>query len=161
MATSENQRQLDKWLEAEGYPTDDLEATRENETTALMRAARLGRADVIQDLLERGADPNRLNADKNPALWFACFSSSLKSIDLLIDAGADLDTQNVNGATSLIYAASAGKTDVVRRLLERGASTAPETLDGYTALDSAASPPVLKLLRTAVASAAEKENAPS
>lgn len=139
---------LDAWLNAEGYPVDDVEAVLANETTPLMRAAQLGRANIAKALIDGGADVNRLNADRNTALWFACFADDLESIDLLINAGCNLDNQNVNGATPLIYAASAGKTDVVRRLLQSGASVGLETVDGYTALDAAANFTILKLLRT-------------
>ncbi|PQO45922.1 hypothetical protein C5Y93_11770 [Blastopirellula marina] len=160
MPTNDQPARLEQWLAAEGFPLSDLEAVQANETTALMRAARLGRADIVALLIEQGVDVNCLNADQNPALWFACFSDSLPSIELLINAGANLNNQNVNGATPLIFAASAGKTEVVQLLLQHGASTTPETLDGFAALDSAATRPILKLLRAAATNETQPESTP-
>lgn len=147
-----NDLELKTWLESQGFPItallqECLNGRIANATTPLIHAARLGRADLIAELLARGADPRALNADGNGALWFACFANSVSCVDLLIKAGAPLDSQNVNGATALIYTASAGKTEMAKLLLEAGANTMPETLDGFTALDLAANRACMKMLK--------------
>ncbi|MDO8311496.1 MAG: ankyrin repeat domain-containing protein [Sideroxyarcus sp.] len=128
---------------------DHINETIANATTPLMHAARLGKIDVLKALLARGADPALLNADRNGALWFACFADSEACVAALIDAGASLDSQNVNGATALIYCASAGKTPLVRQLLAAGANTALMTLDDFTALELAGNLDCLKMLKAA------------
>ncbi|MGA7178653.1 MAG: ankyrin repeat domain-containing protein [Thiobacillaceae bacterium] len=147
-----NDLELKTWLESEGFPVaaslqESLLRRIVNATTPLMHAARLGRADLIVDLLARGADLRALNADGNGALWFACFANCVACVNALIKAGAPVDNQNVNGATALIYTASAGKTEMVKLLLEAGANTMLETLDGFSALDLADNRACMKMLK--------------
>lgn len=142
------------WLGGFGFDTGNLNSRIDNGMSALMVAARHARADVVDELLEAGADVNLINDDENPALWFACVSGDPHIVRRLIRAGADLDNQNVNGATCLIYAASSGKHEVVELLVEAGADLSRQTLDGFTALESAATLPVLKYLKPRYATAA-------
>jgi thiosulfate/3-mercaptopyruvate sulfurtransferase len=147
-----NDTELKAWLESEGFPVatslqESLDGRIANTTTPLMHAARLGRADLVAEVLARGADPRAMNADSNGALWFALFSNCVASVNALIEARAPLDSRNVNGATALIYAASAGKTEMVKLLLDAGADTTLETLDGFTALELAANRACMKMLR--------------
>jgi len=138
---------LRAWLRQHDFLLDDLNAVRDNNTTALMHAARMGRADLIRELLILGAQHQACNADGNNALWLACFSDDRASIAALLEANIDIDNLNDNGSTCLMYAASAGKADVVAQLLAAGANVALENLDGFTALDMAASLECLRLLR--------------
>lgn len=140
---------LADWLRAEGYPADDLDARLANSTTPLMRAARLGLADRVADLVIAGAPLESRNADGNTALWLACFSDDADTLDILLNAGANPDNINDNGATCLMYAASAGKAAVVQALLVAGADAALRTLDDFTALDMASTEACLNLLRPA------------
>jgi ankyrin repeat protein len=149
-----NDNRLKCWLVQAGFHVSDplptgINRALANETTPLMYAARTGDIDAVKALLARGADPAMLNADRNGALWFACFADSEACAAALIAAGAPLDTQNVNGATALIYCASAGKTAMVQLLLDAGADTALMTLDDFTALELASNPACLRLLKTA------------
>jgi thiosulfate/3-mercaptopyruvate sulfurtransferase len=140
---------LQDWLAAQGFPSDDINATIANRTTPLMRAALRGDLDMAQEILAAGGKVDLLNADGNNALWLACVEKHLAMIDLLLDAGIDKDNRNDNGATALMYVASSGRTDVVGHLLARGADIGPETLDGFSALDMAANIDCLNLLRSA------------
>lgn len=149
-----NDNQLRYWLAQTGFHVSepiktDINRTLANDTTPLMYAAQTGDFEVLNALLARGADPTLLNADRNGALWFACFADSQDCANALIDAGAPLDTQNVNGATALIYCASAGKTALVKLLLDAGANAALMTLDDFTALELAANPACLRQLKSA------------
>ncbi|CCE06184.1 putative thiosulfate sulfurtransferase; Rhodanese-like domain/ankyrin repeat domain protein [Bradyrhizobium sp. STM 3843] len=140
---------LARWLDAQGFPQDDVNATVANRTTPLMKAAHLGNVAVLRELLAAGATIAATNADGNNALWLACVGNHFDIIDVLTEAGIDIDNRNDNGATALMYAASSGKAEVVALLLAKGAATATETLDGFTALDMAASLECLTLLRRA------------
>jgi len=140
---------LRHWLSEQGFPCDDIEATRDNRMTPLMQACRLGDEAIVEGLLEAGASLASLNSDGNNALWLACYGENLNIIDRLIDQGIAVDHQNDNGATCLMYAASAGKTAVVARLLAAGADPGLTTLDDFTALDMAANLDCLNLLRAA------------
>lgn len=140
---------LARWLAAQGFPQDDVNATIANRTTPLMKAAHLGNLAVLRELLAAGAALAAKNADGNNALWLACVGNHLNAIDVLAEAGIDIDNRNDNGATALMYASSSGKAEVVAHLLAKGAATDGETLDGFTALDMAASLDCLNLLRRA------------
>ena len=142
------------WMHAAGFEVGNLASRIGNGMTALMLAAKEGRAEIVTELVEAGADLDALNNDQNPALWFACVCGDLAIVRYLIERGANLDNQNVNGATCLIYAASAGRFEVVRVLAEAGADLARETLDGFNALDSAATLPVLRFLKPRYAAVA-------
>ncbi len=117
--------------------------------TPLMRAAKEGRLDVVDELLTWGVDVAVTNADGCNALWLACYSGSHAIIDRLLQAGIDIDRQNDSGATCLMYVASNSKPDLVKLLLERGANPHLANHDEFTALDLAASLPCLRLLRAA------------
>jgi len=139
--------QLAQWLQAHGYPADDLDAPAENGITPLMRASKAGDSGGVFELLQAGAALAAVNIDGNNALWMACVGESLETMDLLIRAGIGLDHQNDNGATCLMYAASTGKHAVAEALLAAGANPQLETLDGFSALDMAATIECLRLLR--------------
>ena len=117
--------------------------------TPLMRAAKLGRLDMVDELLALGVDFAALNADGCNALWLACYNGSHALIERLIAAGIDIDVQNGNGASCLMYVASNSKPDLVKLLLEKGANPNLRNFDDSTALDLAASLACLKLLRKA------------
>ncbi len=147
-----NDNELKCWLLQAGFNVSEplqtgINMTLSNGTTPLMHAARVGDVDAIGALLTRGADPRRINADGNGALWFSCFANSEACASALIKAGAPLNTQNINGATALIYCASAGKTPLVRLLLDAGANAALITLDDFTALELAANIHCMRLLK--------------
>ncbi|MHB9117512.1 MAG: ankyrin repeat domain-containing protein [Burkholderiales bacterium] len=137
------------WLAEHGFPLYSVNATIDNQTTPIMKAARLGDIAAATELVAAGADLGAKNSDGNTALWFACYSENLAVVELLASKGAPLDNQNENGASCLMYAASAGKTQVVAALLRAGADPTLQTLDDFTALDMAANLECLQLLRHA------------
>jgi ankyrin repeat protein len=136
---------LAAWLKAQGFG-ENLEASFHG-VTPLIKASQMGLSEVVEELLAAGAQLTSVDAYGNDALWAACFSGDLPTLDVLIRAGIALDRQNPSGNTSLIHAASAGKTAVVECLLQAGADPHIENQDGYSALELAANLPVLKLLR--------------
>ena len=142
--------QLFTFLLEHGFPADDINAPQaDGRFTPLMRAAKLGRLDIVEELLALGVDLDALNADGCNALWLACYNGSHALIERLIAAGIDIDRQNGNGATCLMYVSSNSKPDLVKLLLEKGANPKLKNFDDSTALDLAASLECLKLLRKA------------
>ena len=139
--------QLAQWLQAHGYPVDDVDAVLDNGITPLMRAGKLGETGAVFELLQAGADLDATNIDGNNSLWMACVGESIATMDLLIRAGIDLNHQNDNGATCLMYAASTSRHAVLQKLLDAGADPSLKTLDDFSALDMAASIECLRLLR--------------
>lgn len=117
----------------------------------LILAARQGRGDVLNYLLQQNTDLNELDNYGNNALWAACFAESSSCIQQLLDAGINMNYQNTTGATALTYASSSGKHLVVAQLLQAGANPLLTTLDDFNALDLAVNLECLRLLKQATA----------
>ncbi len=138
---------LQAFLAEYTFDQSDLNAPRQHGLTPLMRAALLGRDDLVAELLALGADVQLRNMDGNNALWLACVSSQGAVVRQLADAGIFLDNRNDMGATALMYTASAGKADMVELLLVLGADPQVQNYDDARAVDLCATLPCLKLLR--------------
>ena len=106
-------------------------------------AAEAGRADLIRELFELGADPNVISVPEqdtaalddedyyttpkitiDPPLTGAAFAGHLECVQVLIDeVKVSIDEPDVTaGGTALIYAAAKGHAEVVKFLLSRGAT---------------------------------------
>lgn len=139
---------LTAFLDQHGFPHDQLSAPQaDGRFTPLMRAAKEGRLDIVEELLGLGVDISVRNADGCNALWLACYNGSHAIIGRLIAAGIAIDNQNGNGATCLMYVSSNSKPDLVRLLLGQGADPGLKNFDDFSALDLAASLACMKLLR--------------
>ncbi|KAL8869919.1 MAG: hypothetical protein Q9174_003911, partial [Haloplaca sp. 1 TL-2023] len=89
--------------------------------TPLNVAVRRRKLDLMQLLLEKGADPHISGSKKGwTALDLACFWGDLSAFDMLIDKAPDVNASGRYG-TLLQTAAFAGHKVVVRELLHRGA----------------------------------------
>jgi rhodanese-related sulfurtransferase len=150
---------LRRWLAAQGFSDDNVNAVIANGTTPLMKASHGGQTKIVRALIAAGSQLAARNADGNNALWLACVGNHLDVMDALIEAGIDIDNRNDNGATSLMYASSTGKAAIVERLLAAGADISQETLDGFTALDMAATIECLTVLRNATRAQANRSEA--
>jgi uncharacterized protein len=118
-------------------------------TTALMRAARAGDAEVMKLLLAKGADPKLTTKDGSNALMFAAGvgyrdkntrgseSEALAALKVAIEAGLDLKQANSKGETALHGAADRGADTIVQYLAEQGADINAKTRQGFTPLDVA------------------------
>ena len=89
--------------------------------TPLMEAASGGFIDIVQLLLQHGANINAQSSSGNTALHYACCSGYDGVVQVLIQHNADLEHQNENGHTPLMEAASGGHVKVASLLLEKGA----------------------------------------
>ena len=72
-------------------PNTDLEQRDEKGRTALFRASRLGKSDLVRLLLDRRADPNALDSSGEAPLQAAARYGHLECVEMLVAAGADLD----------------------------------------------------------------------
>jgi coenzyme F420-reducing hydrogenase delta subunit len=100
---------------------DNIDYKDANGETALMLAAKSGRAELAGRLLKKGADVNAVSAAGDTALHLAAGSGHADVSSLLLDKGAQVNAVNTAGSTALILAAGSGRDDVVSLLLARGA----------------------------------------
>jgi ankyrin repeat protein len=88
--------------------------------TALLLAARKGHADIVQTLLNHGADPNDQNVfAAHTPLILAAMGNYEEVVRILLEAGADLKRKNQWGRTALSHARP--KTEIWKILIEAGA----------------------------------------
>ena len=98
-----------------GLPEVDLNHQGRDNHTALHYAAEGRHADVVQVLIDAGADTEIRGAGGHSPLHLASFSGELTIIKMLLKAGADVRSTDGRN-TCLISAASNGHTDTVRYL---------------------------------------------
>lgn len=108
--------------------------------TPLHLASFFGHADVVEFLLDHGADMHTVskNGSSVMPLHSALANRQAETAALLIDRGADIEArQPTYEYTPLHYAAANDLETIVRKLLDLGAKTAMEGLDGKKPVDLA------------------------
>jgi len=104
----------------------------------LINAIANGQADIIQQLLDDGANPDAV-VNGNTPLMLASKIGHVDVVKMLIDRGASVDNNAVNSErrTPLMVAISSDNADVVAYLLANGASVTQRDYKGLSALDHA------------------------
>ena len=94
------------------------------------------KAEIVEEFLANGADPNSKDRHGNHPLFMACLNSgSLRVLDALLAAGSDHE----NVPELAFVAAQCSRVEVVRRLIEVGVDFSRKNEQGITPLVSAAS----------------------
>ena len=111
----------------------DVNAASNDNETALMKACHEGNLDVMNVLLNAGANTHISDDDGDNWLHHAaCGDCSKEVLQTILDHGADVNTTNENNTTSLMYACHKGSTDVINVLLNAGADHRISNANGYT-----------------------------
>ena len=122
-----------------GLPEVEVDHAVDDDGTALHWAVCKNHADVVQVLIDAGADIVAKDVEGRSPLHFACISGSLNFVKLLVRAGAGVCVANNDGGTCLTAAASRGHTETVRYLVGLPEVEVDHTDDeGRTALHWAA-----------------------
>ena len=96
-------------------------------STPLTTAAYKGQADVVKNLLDKGADVNERSGcgwgwDPNvTALSCAAYGGHIETVKVLVERGADVNARSSDGWTPLMSAAYVGHAGIAKLLIERGA----------------------------------------
>jgi len=101
-------------------------------TTLLIYSVQSGSNKVVDFLLLKGADPDKLANGKSP-LMHAIEEGSRNKINTLLDYNADINDRDNEGSHSLIYAAIHGDVGIIKILLRQGANL---NLKNYAYLDA-------------------------
>ena len=104
--------------------------------TALLLASCLGYADVVENLLAKGAEADSRNSALATPLMWACYNGKTEVVKKLLAHGADADAVDKRTAGAVVYAADAGHRGIVEVLAAHGADLHHRGQDG-TALVAA------------------------
>jgi uncharacterized protein len=101
-------------------------------------------AATVQELLNRGFDPNTINAQGLTGLYLALRDSSLKTARLLIDwPKTNVEPRTPQDESPLMMASLRGQTEIVRKLVARDADV---NKTGWTPLHYAATSAHLEII---------------
>lgn len=104
----------------------------------LFTAARMGRDDMIPDLLRAGADVEARDARGYTALILASYNGQVSTTELLLSLGADVNAgDGERGHTALMGISFKGYPEIARRLVASGADVNARNFAGQTALMTA------------------------
>ncbi|CAF0783824.1 unnamed protein product [Didymodactylos carnosus] len=107
----------------------DIElANEETGMTALMLASSMGYNNIVNILLDAGADPNQVDYQGNAALHHATsgYGENIECIKTLISRGANINISNEIGFTPLMLAKE-NWNDAVVKLLTSNSSSEPQS----------------------------------
>ena len=131
-----------------------LEAKIPDTGLALINAANKGDSEVVEALLDSGADINARDEQNQTALHQAASRGHTPIVKLLLERGADVNAKNLFGQTPLLGPVYRGSLDIVGALLGAGADVdARSELSGQTPLLT------VSTLRTEVVEALLEESA--
>jgi len=106
----------------------------------VVMAAKHRRAELVQMLLNAGAQIDATDPEEFTALWHACKNNDFNLITLLARAGANLNTLDRNGNTPLIHAVKTNDYELVKMLLNAGADLNARDNMGKAAIHYATDP---------------------
>jgi hypothetical protein len=98
----------------------DVNARMSDGSTPLHIAARIGRVEVIHELVKHGADVNARKNDNTTTLHEAARSGSVEAIRVLLEHGVDVNARKNDDTTTLHEAAQSRSVEAVRVLFENG-----------------------------------------
>ena len=108
--------------------------------TALHIAVSNGRVNVVEVLIDAGADIEAKDVKGLTPLHYACDAGKLEIVQMLVEAGADVRVADNEGETCLNRAANDGRTETVRYLASlREADVIRQGFQNRTALHTAVS----------------------
>ena len=106
---------------------------------ALLEASGMGNVEMIEYLVEQGADINEKNSEgTTPLMQCILRNQSKECVSVLLRLGADINVQDKDGFSPLVLAVIEGQTETVRLFLDAGASPTLSTTGGATPLILAA-----------------------
>lgn len=114
----------------------DVDMVDEYGRTALSIVSNNGYIEMVNLLIELGADVNKVNEnDNNTPLHDASYNGNTEIIKLLINAGADVNAINKNNKTPIYWALMNGHAETVKVFIDAGIDVNTCYEDNETALN--------------------------
>ena len=120
-------------------PREVNDAANTDGMTALHFAAQKGDMEVVQYLIEHGADIKAQDSIfSRSVIHFAAENGNLETVKYLTEKGADLLDKDGYGATALHYAAKSNRLNVIKYLVDQKVDYTATDGRGWTAMHYAA-----------------------
>ena len=116
------------------HPQINIDQRAKNGDTAIMLAAYLEQKEVVQRLIDSGAQVNQMGWT---ALHYAAVVGNQAILALLLEHHAYIDAETPNKTTPLMLAARRGEMELVKLLIAEGADISLKNMLGWTAYDFA------------------------
>ena len=114
--------------------------------TALMKASQVGHVEVVELLLNTGAEVDQQSSDGYSALMLASQNGHTRLVKLLLKFRAKVDIKANNSTTALVLASQQKHTETVELLLEYGAKDNLDITLAYVAANKEVHRNTIKLL---------------
>ncbi|XP_051500706.1 ankyrin repeat and SOCS box protein 2-like isoform X2 [Myxocyprinus asiaticus] len=108
------------------------------EQTALMLAVARNHLACVEILLEKGADPDIANKDKETPLYRACEKENPAMVVMLLNYGASVNKSCIQGWTALHEAVCRNNVEICEILVKAGAKVSTPNMYGITPIFVAA-----------------------
>jgi len=105
--------------------------------TALMACCERGHKEIVEFLLDNGAEIDKRARNGETALFWAVQECHLDIVSLLLQRGSNVNIQKYDGATPLFLAVVCGDTRMVQLLLSSGATNDIRSKEGESPYDVA------------------------
>ncbi|XP_022906707.1 ankyrin repeat domain-containing protein 17 isoform X2 [Onthophagus taurus] len=139
-----------------GYCMDVDSETESNHDTALTLACAGGHEELVELLLQRGADIEHRDKKGFTPLILAATAGHEKVVEILLNHSADIEAQSERTKdTPLSLACSGGRYEVVELLLNRNANKEHRNVSDYTPLSLAASGGYVNIIKLLLNNGAE------
>jgi ankyrin repeat protein/GTPase SAR1 family protein len=127
--------------------------------TPLFWACFLESKDIVELLVDNGADINARCQQGQVPLHISVENGSNRITEFLISRGADVSMVDDERQTPLNLASESGNTKLARQLIDSGADVSHETADGFTPLSMASGEGYVELAKLLIKRGAEVNQA--
>lgn len=108
-----------------------------NYNEALFNAIEDGRIDLVESLLNNGADPDAVNKSGDTAVTMSILQSDYDLLNLLLKAGADPNKRDNDGTSPLVWTMIVNEPDLAKILIDNGANINEVARDGTRIISGA------------------------
>uniref|UniRef100_A0A6C0JX86 Uncharacterized protein n=1 Tax=viral metagenome TaxID=1070528 RepID=A0A6C0JX86_9ZZZZ len=118
----------------ETITSENINKTNDPDQTPLILAVMNGKLEIVEVLLNKGADSNARDIEGQNALMYAAINGHREIVKSLLKPGANINAIDNLRRTPLMHAAMNGNLDIVQLLLDEGANINARDIEKKDAL---------------------------